>query len=88
MELGNFLCQLKTWIESESKLHYGKFKHNPHALHEGTDSTKRRIVEYWRKIQMERYGFETGAAGKIILRSKIGRTTKLTVPIINFIMNT
>ena len=55
---------------------------NPNALHVGADSAKRRIVEYWRKAQTERHGFETGGpAGKIILRSKIGRTTKLTVPL-------
>ena len=70
------------WIESESKLHYGKFKHNPHASQEGTDAAKRRIVEYWRKVQTEKCGFETGGpAGKITMRSKIGRTSKSTAPI-------
>ena len=83
-ELGEFLNEFKDWIESESDLHYGQFYSDPYDLREATEGTKRRIIDYWHKVQTERYSFEPVRDSRmIILRSRIGRTEKANVTLIN-----
>ena len=69
------LTKIKIWIRSESDIFSGSYQENPHDMVSCTEATKGRLMNYYRKIQTERYDFHVRDERTVVLRSMVGRTT-------------